>query len=329
MLPLTKGTFWILFLLLWKQSSARIPPAIPSSTLQPLPFGLEYNANHTLISRDFDCFKGLTLGSYQERLHNATDDNNTTSDAEPELFLGKRDFQTFTLDGIRAYVADSGVKPDPYYGRPLDLVQFNRGQSTDKSRTQQRKFGRQPFQIVTRGLIGCTVVTVVSRRAVYMGHYWEVPSWGKKADFTRNVINFIAGRTPRVGVGPILDPALFNAPDDDTRIYIMHPRVGEAGGRGGKHTTPTYPGKLQDLKDLLNKQLLPGAATATWLYIKAGFPREGEPDVPPYRRHAIFQYDPVAHGEDMKGWRLFYEDHYFDDTNPAPGPASANGIPDL
>jgi hypothetical protein len=49
----------------------------------------------------------------------------------------------------------------------------------------------------------------------------------------------------------------------------------------------------------------------------------------PWRRHAIFQHNSNVHGAGKKGWRLFYEDHHFDDTNPPSGADSANGIPDL
>ena len=110
----------------------------------------------------------------------------------------------------------------------------------------------------------------------------------------------------------------------------MHPRA--EGTR--LYTSPTYEDELAQLKSLLNEDLLPGAPTATWMYIAVPWrKRNGQWYDPianqPWRRHAIFQYDPNAHGPGNKGWRLFYEDHYFDDTNPPPGPESANGIPDL
>ncbi|KAE8148860.1 hypothetical protein BDV25DRAFT_168182 [Aspergillus avenaceus] len=273
----------------------------------------------------FHCSKGLRSRSYQDWFHNATDGNKTESDSGPKLFLGKRAFKTLTLAEVKKYVANSYEQPDPYFGQPLEIIQFDDdGESTDDSGTQQVIFGSEPFQIGTDSLTGCTIVTVVSKRAVYMGHYWENPSWGNVPKFTRNVLNFIAGRTPRSGVGPTLDPALFNAPDDDTRIYLMHPRLGQKE-HTSPYKSPRYRKKFQELKNLLNTELLPGAATASWLYITAEMSRE----VPAYRRHAIFQYDPVAHGRSKKGWRLFYEDHYFDDTNPPPGPESADGIPDL
>ncbi|KNG84346.1 hypothetical protein ANOM_009492 [Aspergillus nomiae NRRL 13137] len=125
-------------------------------------------------------------------------------------------------------------------------------------------------------------------------------------------------------VSPYVVHLAFNAPDDDTRIYLMHPRLGQKE-HTSPYKSPRYWRKFEQLKNLLNTELLPSAATASWLYITAEMSRE----VPAYRRQAIFQYDPVAHGRNKKGWRLFYEGHYFDDTNPPPGPESADGIPDL
>ncbi|PYI07873.1 hypothetical protein BO78DRAFT_406142 [Aspergillus sclerotiicarbonarius CBS 121057] len=215
---------------------------------------------------------------------------------------------------------------DTYFGRLIGLIQFVGSQSTDASLARQRRFGTVAFQIGTPGLEGCTIVTVVSKRAVYMGHYWESDSWSKAHYFPRRVLNFIAGRQPQQGVGPAFNPALFNRPEDDTRVYIMHPRKGVK-----KHTAPLYPVKFAQLKSLFNEDLLPGVPIAAWIYIPVT-DKEGHPDPIAdqlWRRHAIFQYDPNADGPGSRGWRLFYEDHYFDDTNPPPGAASANGIPDL
>ncbi|RAK93405.1 hypothetical protein BO79DRAFT_136625, partial [Aspergillus costaricaensis CBS 115574] len=218
---------------------------------------------------------------------------------------------------------------DRYFGDLIGLVEFDDDNlSLDSSVAQQITFGNAPFQVGTTGLEGCTVVTVVSKRAVYMAHYWERKSWTSSYWFPRRIINFIAGRNPNQGVGPALNPALFNRPTDDTRIYIMHPRK---GGKKATYTSPNYTKKFKQLRSLLNEELLPGVPTATWFYIPVANPG----DVPdpiadqPWRRHAVFQYDPQAHGTRSKGWRLFYEDHYFDDTNPPPGTESANGIPDI
>ncbi|PYH83382.1 hypothetical protein BO82DRAFT_411943 [Aspergillus uvarum CBS 121591] len=199
---------------------------------------------------------------------------------------------------------------------------------------QQRRFGDSgAFQIATTGLMGCTVVTVVSKTGVYMAHYWENPSFSRQATFQRRVLNFISGYKPRDGEDPALDPTIFNGAEDDTRIYIMHPRRELSPNNP---FLPNYDGKFVELRDLLNVRLLPGAPTAARMYVAVPyiFDENGEYESDPieeqqWRRHAVFQYDPNARGNGMPGWRLFFEDHYFDSTNAPPGPESANDIPDI
>ncbi|OJJ97693.1 hypothetical protein ASPACDRAFT_45790 [Aspergillus aculeatus ATCC 16872] len=92
-----------------------------------------------------------------------------------------------------------------------------------------------------------------------IAHYWENPSLLRRATFQRRVLNFISGDEPRDGVGPALDPTIFNGAEDDTRIYIMHPR------RELSPKNPflaNYDGKFAELRDLPNVRLLPGAPTA-------------------------------------------------------------------
>lgn len=45
------------------------------------------------------------------------------------------------------------------------------------------------------------------------------------------------------------------------------------------------------------------------------------------RGNALFQYDPNAFGDGVRGWRILYENLQFLSTDPAPGAGSANGVP--
>ncbi|KAF8852667.1 hypothetical protein BDZ45DRAFT_730002 [Acephala macrosclerotiorum] len=58
------------------------------------------------------------------------------------------------------------------------------------------------------------------------GYFWEVPSWASDNQFSQRVLNWISGTGSRFrfGVRPALNVALFNAPNDNTRVFIMHPR---------------------------------------------------------------------------------------------------------
>ncbi|KAB8068679.1 hypothetical protein BDV29DRAFT_195486 [Aspergillus leporis] len=239
----------------------------------------------------YRCSKRLNARSYNVQLNGTGDEENIESALVSKAFLGKRVFQILPLPKFGTTSGDKRRKDevDPYFGPPLSIIPLDRNGDLEKP----------PFQIGTAGLVGCAVVTVVSKRGVYM----------------TGVLNNIAGRQPRQGMGPTLSPELFNAPDDDTRVYIIHPRQEEGG-----YTSPEYTWKLQDLKSLLHQDLLPGAPAATLFRIP--LPTCHTDDAP-------YPYDPNTHGAGSKGWRFLYEDHYFDNTNPSLGAGSAIGIPDL
>lgn len=158
------------------------------------------------------------------------------------------------------------------------------------------------------------------------GHFWEGPSWEVEIEFRERVINFISGNGIRFGIGPALDPSLFNRAGDETRIYIMHPHRTPTSSS----QTPLYRGKLPRLKSMLSG-LLPNAPTVLWLYKRLDFSDSEDEEQAENTQsgHALFQFDPNGRGTGNPGWRLFYEEHVFNDTDPPPGADSANGIPDL
>ena len=91
------------------------------------------------------------------------------------------------------------------------------------------------FTLGTGGLHGCTIVTIVSNRAVYMGHYWEISAMGgkigdfdpvtfsptdpRRENFQRRVLNAITGgdRNPETSGDPF-HPRLYNRATDQTRV---------------------------------------------------------------------------------------------------------------
>jgi hypothetical protein len=103
------------------------------------------------------------------------------------------------------------------------------------------------------------------------GHYWEKPAWAVEFEFQERVLNFILGNGNRFGIGPSLDVSLFNGPNDDTRVYIMHPRRSP----NSDPQSPLYRAKLPRLKDQLigpaPTGLLPNAPTALWLYKRLNY----------------------------------------------------------
>ncbi|CZR64767.1 uncharacterized protein PAC_14666 [Phialocephala subalpina] len=258
------------------------------------------------------------------------------------------------LDGY-VYRQVLGNNPDPNFGAFVPLMEYKTDsdgnvildenglpQTTTNTVTVQMPFGDQSFQIGTPDLHGCTVVTVVSKRAVYMGHFFENPAFGKQTQFQQRVINWITGVGTRVGKGSALDPSLFNQNGDDTRIFIMSPRA----ARGGAQSAQYYRTKLPQLKATLNgaNGLLPGAPMALRLYQPLDYDPDHldnnpafatnyniafSADTPRATGKAVFQFDPNFHGQGIPGWRLFYEEIQFNDNDPPLSDDAAKGVPDL
>jgi hypothetical protein len=85
----------------------------------------------------------------------------------------KRTFTTLTQDDIPTYLPNQfNGSPDPTYGAPTALVEVvgegDDAEETDNTVVVQQEFEDVPFAIGSRGLHGCTMVTIVSTRAVYM-----------------------------------------------------------------------------------------------------------------------------------------------------------------
>ncbi|RLL94783.1 hypothetical protein CFD26_104602 [Aspergillus turcosus] len=239
----------------------------------------------------------------------------------------KREFTTISQQDVATYIPNQfNGNYDDYFGVPTALVETIDDEETDNTVVMQIEFGNEPFQVGSAGLHGCTMVTIVSDRAVYMGHFWEVPSWSSTTtEFNERVLNFFSGGG-QFGIGPTLNPALFTA-DDNTRVYIMTPRR-----TGGKYTTSNYikkvPVLISTIKTALGNQNVP---VAVWKYVRLNWdnPNDAAQINRNQRGIALFQFDPDASGTGTRGWRLFYEEMQFSSTDPPPGPASENGVPPL
>lgn len=89
----------------------------------------------------------------------------------PDYSLFKRQINEITQDQVPVYLPNQffGVA-DPYFGTPISLTEPNPDEpgETDNTVVVQREFGTEPFQLGSAGIHGCTIVTIVSDRAVYM-----------------------------------------------------------------------------------------------------------------------------------------------------------------
>lgn len=93
--------------------------------------------------------------------------NRTTSLDDPHPQLAKRVFTPVTT---QAQIATFLVKQfngnfDPAYGSPAALVD---NEGTDNTVVVQNVFGKNGFAIGATAIHGCTMITVVSNRAVHM-----------------------------------------------------------------------------------------------------------------------------------------------------------------
>lgn len=201
-------------------------------------------------------------------LDGGSDNNSSSGDAAPHA-LGKRDF-TIGIGNARAnmdYIKrqmerfdSEDISYDPQFGPIKDEDKFTvealkiNWDPADATVSRQRVFKRrQKFQWGTDGLMGCTMLLVVSARAVWMGHMFEVGAFCGFDDFgIHPFVLSVPGGLPKIVnrncqqiwnnqvVAPLMtadvvtsdgktiskriDPNLFNGPEDNTRVIFMIPR---------------------------------------------------------------------------------------------------------
>ena len=188
------------------------------------------------------------------------------------------------------------------------------------STTVQKTFDGSKYELGTVGLTGCSVLTVVSRRGVFMGHFFESlafsrptqkqleaegqdPATYPKLNFVGEVTNLIdQSKGTTAGVGPSLDVSLFNQDGDNTKAYIMTPRAwnGQAG-------SPQYTNKINSIISQVQGLLPSIGDIPIYDYVRLNMedPAEEAELYTNARGAAFFQYDPSNRGK--QAWRLFYE----------------------
>ncbi|KAI1775412.1 hypothetical protein F4818DRAFT_416515 [Hypoxylon cercidicola] len=177
-------------------------------------------------------------------------------------------------------------------------------------------FNANVLNIGTGGLEGCTVLTVVSRRAVYMGHFFETlafdPDGTKSPDaaFQQNCLNLITGQgqTWRTR-GDSLDPSLFTGDNGPAFAFIMTPRQNQVNPTEDNPSPPVpgpdtqlYAERIGQLSDTL-RGLMPDVWILYYNYIAINVPKQTQQ----YQGKALFEYDPNADGNNHADFRLWYE----------------------
>ncbi|KAI9154907.1 hypothetical protein HJFPF1_07467 [Paramyrothecium foliicola] len=235
--------------------------------------------------------------------------------------------------------ADDGGSPDAQFGDMGWLVSSAKNMATVSLQKQFRS-NTKAFQMGTGGLHGCTVLTIVSRRAAYMAHYWEVYALNRDDDlsagssglsnFQAKIANPITGQGTKdpITEGPSVNFNWYNRDTDNTRIFIMSPYQDDFKPPNARYTTQMkdlkYPNKVQAIIDLLTEEnRIPGAAVVVQGYqrLNWSWDREKEIAVGPdaalvdktERGIACFQYDGDKH------YRLFLEHMMYRDSDEIPG----------
>ncbi|KAK3326737.1 hypothetical protein B0H66DRAFT_600847 [Apodospora peruviana] len=205
-------------------------------------------------------------------------DSNSSSISSRSL-LGKRAFDLprgrMTADRADKYVMGNVLQSDIDPQFPDQPLGFFDGDM--KTVSQAETFGNDAFAFGTQGLHGCTMMTIVSNRAVYMAHYWESYTTNDNDVITGNdlrlweerVLDSIRGATVtnpynppeerfayKAPFGRGVDWTLFNQPGDNTAVYFMTPLA--TGVTNEKSDKIKYPQKIA-LIEALVKSNVPGA----------------------------------------------------------------------
>lgn len=171
---------------------------------------------------------------------------------------------------------------------------------TEESTTStgcSRALGADPFNIALGGLWGCTSVVVVSKSAIWMSHFWEIPAFrseasfddGKRAHadiakFNDMVLNEMQHEgTDITGLRLYTTPGASYSAAEDPQWIIVTP--GDENRVEGKHT---YEPEVLEIQRVLN-DLFPNAPPRIVNYIPRGRLAQISYNV---RGKVLVQYDP-------------------------------------
>ncbi|KAF2266752.1 hypothetical protein CC78DRAFT_595429 [Lojkania enalia] len=157
--------------------------------------------------------------------------------------------------------------------------------------------GNTPDSWAVVNLYGCTSVIVVSRKRMWMSHFWEVPSFQDPNNVRPHILDPLRnggagiqeGIAAFTGVGGDFE----NTVENKVRAFIVTPnRRGVANPASDDLNFPSEVGKIKDeLKDILGRE-----DTVTVSYIPRwandGYPGQANVFAHPWGK-VLVQYDPV------------------------------------
>ncbi|KAH8167162.1 hypothetical protein CIB48_g1052 [Xylaria polymorpha] len=242
----------------------------------------EHQESHDLLKRTFRNIRQSAIGSY---LHTQTAALVTTRD-NPNTNLVSLAYSTGSNDYTFAI-----------------LKRFS-------------DYNQNVLKIGTPGLEGCTVLTVVSRSAVYMGHFFETLAFiadggtDPATAFQQNCLNLITGQGTKWRCrGDGLDPSLFTGNNGPAVAFIMTPRP-DQDDPTAQNPNPPVPGpdeqmygmQIGQLSQTL-RSLIPDLTIINYNYIAQNVPNQRYL----WQGKALFEYDPDADGDSNPNFRLWYE----------------------
>lgn len=176
-----------------------------------------------------------------------------------------------------------------------------------------------PLHIYLSGLVGCTAIVIASQQGVWIGHFWEAPSFvGDDPQFQELVLDPITnGDTNRMpSPFPLAEAGGILSSGTNVRIFISTPLDLKTGNQ-----KLLYPDKVEQVKSLLTAQGAPfnGVPIEVRGYVKAT-QDEVENNVFDYkpRTKVLIQYDNNQVDEPPKPqqqaiWRVWLEVQMYQD----------------
>lgn len=174
-----------------------------------------------------------------------------------------------------------------------------------------------PLHVYLTGLFGCTAVAIVSRQGVWIGHFWESPSFfGDDAQFQTQVIGaIINGDTSRMpSPFPLAKSGEILSSGTNVQIFISTPLDPESN-----NGALLYKDRVGLIESTLTGEGCPfnGVPVTTWGYVKA---KNEEVDelAETARSKVLIQYDNNQVNDPPKPqqqaiWRVWLEAQMYQD----------------
>ncbi|KFG78586.1 hypothetical protein MANI_002985 [Metarhizium anisopliae] len=226
-----------------------------------------------------------------------------TAEENPSMGQGllKRLLPNPRQDKVGQYLEKQSEKPTLQPLCPFDAGGFDSPSFCYQTSFAAAKLTKGQFLVGTARteLVGCTVLAVVSARAVYIVR--------RALGFPCHpVLNMIRGEgNTTYTAGPALDRSLFTGPDDYTRAFIMTPRNRSTVN---DELSQQYPAEYKSLVELLQR-VVPGIGITKYNYNpkrENDKPNAGVKKKKPFWKGvALFEYDRNADGKQHPDWRIW------------------------